>query len=111
MSLLPAVMSLNEAAYVAGFDATAYSSGLTKPTPCAVAGCAAHVGEALTSASIAAQIGVDDDVPPTVRPAAEGRSKTVIAPVNSSACAETSGTSRHGVEGRAGHVRWQKSGG
>ncbi len=50
-------MSLNEAAYAAGFEAIAYSSGLTKPTPEAVAGFAVQVGEASASASIAAQIG------------------------------------------------------
>jgi hypothetical protein len=46
------------------------------------------------SVSIAAHRGVDDDVPPKVVQPPYGDSYTVIAPVNSSACAVTSGTSR-----------------
>ena len=69
MSLLPGVMSLNEAAYSVGFEATAYSSGARsrrRPGD-RVDG---QVADALTSASIAAQIGVADEVPPMVGPAA-----------------------------------------
>ncbi len=66
MSLLPAVTSVNAALYSAGLLATAYSSGLTKPTPLRVAACYRQVGEAFTSARVAAMIGVAEEVPPVV---------------------------------------------
>ena len=109
MSLLPCVTSVNEAASCAGFDATAYSSGLTNPTPARVAGCEVHVCEALVTASIAAQIGAEEDVPPIVVQPPSEASYTVTAPVNSSPWEETSGRRRHGVEGPApATVDWQK---
>src|SRR5271155_562412 len=65
-SLLPSVTSLNDAAYALGFDAIAYSSGGANPTPAAVAGFSRQVGEASASASMPAQMGVAEEVPPDV---------------------------------------------
>ena len=64
MSLFPDVMSLNEAAYSVGFEATAYSSGGAKPM--FVSPSDEHDADEFTSASIAAQIGDEDEVPPIV---------------------------------------------
>ena len=97
MSLLPAVTSLNEAASAPGFEPTAYSNGSANPTPLLVVALALHVADELTSASIAAQIGAEDEVPPDGPQPPNAAWYTVTAPVNSSASAETSGTSRHGV--------------
>ena len=88
-------MSLNDAAYAVGFEATEYRSGLTKPTPFAVAPFDWHVEDSLVTARSAAQIGAADEVPPNVCQPPYEWSYTVIPPVNSSAWALTSGTSRH----------------
>src|SRR5580658_7927181 len=83
-------MSLNDAAYSAGLTPIAYSFGGTKPRPPA----ASQAGVEAISVSIDAHSGVDDEVPPNVVQPPNWLSYTVIAPVNSSACAVTSGTSR-----------------
>ena len=93
-SLFPCVMSLNDALYAVGFAATEYRSGLTNPTPVFVALFSWHVDDALTSASMPAHIGAADEVPPIVVQPPNWALKMVIAPVNSSASALTSGSSR-----------------
>src|SRR5947199_6260676 len=84
-------MSLKDAAACDGTAATAYSEGLTKPSP----PLAWQPLEALMSANIAAHNGADDEVPPKVFQPPNSAMNTVTAPVNSSACAATSGSSRH----------------
>ena len=56
-----------------------------------------HVEDSFVTAMSAAQIGAADDVPPDVCQPPNDWSYTVIPPVNSSAWALTSGTSRHAV--------------
>ena len=70
-----------------------------------------QAADELTSASMAAHSGAEDDVPPTVAQPLPPLAtlKTVTAPVNSSAWADTSGTTRHGVVALApATVFWQK---
>src|ERR1700735_1711728 len=83
-------MSLNAAAYSALLAPMAYSLGGTKPIPPA----AWQAGVEAMSVSIDPHSGVEDEVPPKVVQPPNWLSYTVIAPVNSSACAVTSGTSR-----------------